>query len=133
MGTKIAMMIDFGGTTSGTIYLVGTPTYNTSTHELSFPDLSFDLQTRAWMLKTAKWMFNGAITEAIRKKATYNFTKFIADSQKQIEKQLSRDYDNGIHSDVTISNLDIQTIFPTQEKLIVRTLSTGQLKVKIKM
>lgn len=133
LGAKIAIMVDFGGTTSGTIYLVGTPTYDTKTHELSFPDLTFDLQTRAWMLKAAKWMFNGAITENIRRKATYNFGKFIADGKKQIESELSRDYDNGIHSDVTINDMDIQAIFPTQDKLIVRTLSNGSLKVKIKM
>lgn len=133
IGTKIAMMVDFGGTTSGTIYLVATPTYNTVTHELSFPDLTFDLQTRAWMLKTAKWMFNGAITDAIKKRATYNCSKFIADSKKNIETQMSRTFDNGIHSDVSISNLDIMQIYPTAEKLIVRTLSTGQIKVSMKM
>ena len=133
IGTKIAMMVDFGGSTSGTIYLVATPTYDTATHELSFPDLTFDLQTRAWMLKTAKWMFNGAITDAIKKRATYNCSKFIADSKKNIESQMSRTFDNGIHSDVTISNLDIMQIYPTAEKLIVRTLSTGQIKVKMTM
>jgi len=133
IGSKIAMMVDFGGTTSGTIYLVATPTYNTATHELSFPDLTFDLQTRAWMLKTAKWMFNGIITDAIKKRSTYNCTKFIADSKKNIESQMSRTFENGIHSDVTISNLDIMQIYPTAEKLIVRTLSTGQIKVSLKI
>ncbi len=133
IGSKIAMMVEFSGTASGVIYLVGTPTYDTATHELSFPDLTFDLQTRAWMLKTAKWMFNGAITEAIKKRSMYNCSKFIADSKKNIESQMSRTFDNGIHSDVTISNLDIMQIYPTAEKLIVRTLSTGQIKVKMKM
>jgi hypothetical protein len=133
IGTKIAIQVDFGGTTTGTIYLVGTPTYNNDTHELSFPDLSFDLQTKAWMLKTAKWMFNGAITEAIRKRATYNFTKFLTDSKTNLQNQLSRDLGNGIRSDVTINNLDIQAIYPTADKLIVRTLSNGQIRVKVVM
>ena len=127
------MMVDFGGTTSGTIYLVGTPTYDPNTHQLSFPDLTLDLKTRAWALKTAKWMLNGVITEAIRKKATYNLSQFIADSKTKLQTQLSRDYGNGISSNVAISNLDIMAIYPTQEKLVVRTLSTGQLKVKVVM
>jgi hypothetical protein len=127
------MKVEFGGTSTGIIYLVATPTYENATHELSFPDLTFDLQTRAWMLKTAKWMFNRAITDAIKKRATYNFSKFIADSKKNIESQMSRTFDNGIHSDVSINDLDITAIFPTEEKLIVRTLSTGQIKVKMKM
>ena len=132
-GTKIAMMIDFGGTTTGTIYLVGTPVYNTANHELSFPDLSFDLQTRAWMLKTAKWMFNGKITDVIRQKATYNFTKFLADSKVKLQGQLSRDMGNGISSVVTIHDLGIQGIYPTADKLVIRTLSNGQVKVNVVM
>ncbi len=133
IGKQIAMQVDFSGSSTGTIYLVGTPTYDMATHELSFPDLSFDLQTKTWMLKAAKWMFNGKITDMIRQRATYNFTQFIADSKARIQKEMSRDYGNGIHSDVSIQDLDIQAIYPTQEKLIIRTLSDGQIKVRVVM
>jgi hypothetical protein len=132
-GKQIVMQVDFKGSSTGTIYLVGTPTYDPATHELSFPDLSFDLQTKAWMLKAAKWMFNGKITDMIRRRASYNFTQFIADSETRIQKEMSRDMGNGIHSEVTIRDLDIQAIYPTEGKLIVRTLSNGQIKVKVVM
>jgi len=133
IGKQIAMQVDFSGSSTGTIYLVGTPTYDPATHELSFPDLSFDLQTKAWMLKAAKWMFNGKITDMIRQRATYNFSQFIGDSKTRLQKELSRDMGNGIHSEVMIQELDIQAIYPTQEKLIIRTLSNGQIKVKVVM
>jgi hypothetical protein len=133
IGKQIVMQVDFKGTSTGTIYLVGTPTYNAVTHELSFPDLSFDLQTKAWMLKVAKWMFNGKITDMIRQKATYNFTQFIADSKTRLQKELSRDLGNNTRSVVTIKDLDIEAIYPTSEKLIIRTLSDGQLKVNVVM
>jgi hypothetical protein len=132
-GKQIVMQVDFKGSSAGTIYLVGTPTYDPATHELSFPDLSFDLQTKAWMLKAARWMFNGKITDMIRRRASYNFTQFIADSKARIQKEMSRDMGNSIRSDVTIRDLDIQAIYPTEEKLIVRTLSNGQIKVKVVM
>jgi hypothetical protein len=132
-GKQIIMQVDFKGSSTGTIYLVGTPTYNPVTHELSFPDLSFDVQTKAWMIKVAKWMFNGKITDVIRQKATYNFTKFIADSKNRLQSELSRDLGNNIRSEVTIRDLDIMAIYPTSEKLIVRTLSNGQIKVKVVM
>ena len=132
-GNQIVMQIDFKGSSTGTIYLVGTPTYNPATHELSFPDLTFDLQTKAWMLKAAKWMFSAKITEMIRRRATYNFTSFITDSKKRIQTEMSRDMGNGVHTDVNIRDLDIQAIYPTEEKLIVRTLSNGQIKVKVVM
>jgi len=132
-GKQIVMQIDFSGSSTGTIYLVATPTYDPVTHVLSFPDLSFDLQTKAWMLKVAKWMFNGKIVDVIRQKATYNFTDFLASSKARIQKQMSRDYGNNITSEVTIQDMDIQAIYPTVDKLIIRTLSNGQLKVKVIM
>jgi hypothetical protein len=133
IGKQIVMEVDFKGTNTGTIYLVGTPTYNATTHELTFPDLTFDLQTKAWILKVAKWMFNAKITETIRERATYNFSQFIGDSKARLQKELSRDLGNNIRSEVTIKDLDIQAIYPTSEKLIIRTLSDGQLKVKVVM
>lgn len=132
-GKQIVMQVDFSGSSTGTIYLVATPTYDPVTHILSFPDLSFDLQTKAWMLKVAKWMFNGKIVDAIRQKAAYNFTKFLADSKTRIQKEMSRDYGNNISSEVTIQDMDIQAIYPTVDKLVIRTLSNGQLKVKVVM
>ena len=133
IGKKIVVQVNFSGSETGTIYLVATPNYDPATHILSFPDLGFDLQTKAWMLKAAKWMFNGQITEMIRRRATYNFSKFISDSKTRIQSELSRDMGSGITSQVTIQNLDIQAIYPTSEKLIIRTLSTGQVKVKVVM
>ncbi|MGZ3833954.1 MAG: DUF4403 family protein, partial [Mucilaginibacter sp.] len=127
IGKQIVMQIDFKGSSTGTIYLVGTPTYDPVKHELSFPDLSFDLQTKAWMLKAAKWMFNGKITDMVRQRAIYNFSQFIADTKTRLQKEMSRDMGNGIRSEVTIKDLDLQAIYPTSDKLIIRTLSNGQI------
>ena len=133
IGKQIVFQIDFGGSSTGTVYLVGTPTYDPATHTLSFPDLTFDLQTRAWMLKAAKWMFSEKITNMIRQKAAYNFTKFLADNKANLQTQLSRDMGNGIHSDVTIQDMDILAIYPASDKLVIRTLSNGEIKIKVVM
>jgi len=133
LGTKVAIKINFSGSNTGTIYLVGTPTYDAVKHELSFPDLTFDLQTRAWMLKAAKWMFNGRITDGIRQKALYNFAKLLNDSKIKIQNEMGVDVIKGVHTDVAIQDMDIKAIYPTTDKLIVRTLINGQVKVKVVM
>jgi len=133
IGTKIAIKVNFSGSNTGTIYLVGTPTYDPAKHELSFPDLTFDLKTRAWMLRSANWMFNGKIADGIRQKCIYNFSQFIADSKAKIQTQMNQGMASYIHPEVTVQNMDIQAIYPTAEKLIVRTLMNGQVKVKVVM
>jgi hypothetical protein len=133
IGSKIAMQVNFSGTNTGVVYLTGTPSYDAKTHELSFPDLNFDLQTKAWILKAAKWMFDEKITSMMRKQARYNFSSFIADSKQRIQKQISQGFGPGIQPQVNFNTLDIQAIYPTQEKLIIRTLLNGDIKVKMVM
>lgn len=133
IGSKIAMQVNFSGTNTGIIYLTGTPTYDENTHELLFPDLNFDLQTKAWILKAAKWMFDAKITNMLRKEARYNFTRFIADSKQRLQKQIGQGFGKSIQPQVNFNTLDIQAIYPTQEKLIIRTLLNGSIKVKLVM
>ena len=69
----------------------------------------------------------------IRQKATYNFSKFISDNKAKLQTELSKDLGNNVHSDVIIQDLDIMGIYPTSDKLIIRTLSNGDIKVKVVM
>ena len=85
------------------------------------------------MLNMAKLLFNGKITDMIRQRATYNFAKLIVDNKLELQKELSRTMGTGIRSDVIIKDLDIHAIYPTQDKLIISTLSHGQIKVKVVM
>ena len=69
----------------------------------------------------------------IRQRAIYNISQFLTDSKTRVQKEMSKDMGNGIHSDVSIRDLDIKAIYPTTEQLIIRTLSDGQIKVKVIM
>jgi hypothetical protein len=57
----------------------------------------------------------------------------MADNKARLQKEMSRDLANGVHSDVSVQDMDIQSIYPTAERLIVRTLIDGQIKVKVVM
>jgi len=102
-------------------------------------DLDFSLfQKHKQFLTYMAQVDNSAITifDLYKKEhvfASYNFTSFIADRKKRIQSEMSRDMGNGVHTDVSIHGLDIMAIYPTEEKLIVRTLSDGQIKVKVVM
>jgi len=57
----------------------------------------------------------------------------IVDNKLELQKELSRTMGTGIRSDVIIKDLNIPAIYSTQHKLIIRTLSDGQIKVKVVM
>jgi len=84
------------------------------------------------MLKTTKLLFNGKITRH-DPPARYQFAKLIVGNKLELQKELSRTMGTGIRSNVIIKDLDIHAIYPTQDKLIIRTVSDGQIKVKVVM
>lgn len=126
---KIVLAIDFKGCRKGTIYLVGTPNYNSITHEVTFPDLAFDIKTKNLLLKLAKWIFNDKITTALKDKAKYNFTKILDDSKVKLQTELNRNISDNIKTEGTVNDLNIEEIYPTKEKLMLRALSKGQLSI----
>ena len=89
VGTQLLFKVDFTGSKKGTLYLLGTPTYNATTEEISFPDLTFDIRSKDAVLKSAKWLFDKKLTEAFRFKAIYDLSDQIEMARKEIEKQLN--------------------------------------------
>jgi len=89
VGTKLLFKVDFKGSKRGTLYLLGTPTYDTQTQEISFPDLTFDIRSRDAVLKSAKWLFDKKLTESFRAKAKYNLTDQLELTRKEIEVQIN--------------------------------------------
>ncbi|OFZ16911.1 MAG: hypothetical protein A3D92_10555, partial [Bacteroidetes bacterium RIFCSPHIGHO2_02_FULL_44_7] len=69
-GNMIHLKVEFSGDKKGTLYLTGTPKFDAEKQHLSFPDLTFDLKTKDALLKSAKWLFNGKITNALRDAAS---------------------------------------------------------------
>jgi hypothetical protein len=93
--SKILMKATFLGSKKGTLYLLGTPVYDTATQMITFPDLEFDIQTKDALLKSAKWLFDKKVTDLLREKAKYAIGKELDENRKNIEKSLNQKIDLG--------------------------------------
>jgi hypothetical protein len=89
VGKQLLFKIKFTGTKKGTIYLLGTPSYDSATEEISFPDLTFDIRSKDAIVKSAKWLFDKKLTETLRAKAKYNLSDQIEKARKEIHNQLN--------------------------------------------
>lgn len=126
---QIVLAVEFKGCRKGTVYLTGTPTYNSITKELTLPDLAFDIQTRDLLLKIAKWIFNKKIETVLESKAKYDLSNLLLNTKNKLQTQLNRNLENNIKIEGEVKSLDIQGIYPTKENLLIRSQSNGSLKV----
>jgi hypothetical protein len=129
---QLNIEVTFTGSKSGKMYFKGTPSFNDSLQELSFPDLNFELETKSILLKSAKWLFNDKITSMIKKSTTFNMNSVLKDAAKMIEDNLNQDIEGNIKLSGKVKSMKVSSIHPDSEKLLIQTNLLGNLNVTIK-
>ena len=128
---KIGIKISFSGKKKGTLFLVGTPYYNSKNKVLSFPDLDFDIQTKNLLLKSAKWLLNKKVKDKMIAAAVFNLEAEINNIKKQINTALNQKYMSKITLSGSIDKIDIKQINLLENELFIRAIGTGSLKVSL--
>ncbi len=130
-GKQLNLWVKFSGKKKGTLYLVGTPTFDEENQIISFPDLEFDLHTKNALLKSAEWLFSRKITDAVRNAA-------IIDLKPELSKMIDT-LNNGMNGTVNevielkskITDLRIIAIYPDFDQLIIRTSAKGNASISL--
>lgn len=128
---RLSMHIDFSGKRSGTLYLVGTPVFDTTSQRISIPDLAFDLKTKNALLKSAKWLFSDKITGMMRENAQFDLKPQLAEIKKTLQTELNREITKGVTLSGKISTIRVTHIHPTTKELYIRVNSSGELRLNL--
>ena len=129
---QLSFQVHFSGKRSGILYFVGTPTFDKEKQVISFPDLTFDIDTKNKLLKSAAWLFDDLITDKIREAAIYDLKNDLKNNKALVEKELNRDLDKNIRMETTISSIKIDGIYPMNNELLIQSSLEGALTIKIK-
>lgn len=126
---KVNLKVDFSGKKKGTLYLTGTPIFDVEKQHISFPDLNFDVKTKHALLKSAKWLFNKKITNAIRESASMDLKPYLDTLKISLNENINMELDEGINMSGKVDDIKIGTIIPLENKLFIRFHSLGKLKL----
>lgn len=125
---KLLLSLNFSGSKTGILYLLGTPTFDNITKTFSIQDLSYELETKSSLLKTAKWLFDKRIYNELSKASTLNFSKEFDMIKKQIEKSLYQNFgDYELRGKA--HDIDIAEISVSNNELFLQTVIQSQLKI----
>ncbi len=131
INNQLNLKVGFEGKRKGTLYLVGTPIFDSIQQIISFPDLVFDLKTKNALLKSAKWLFNSKITDLMRTSATFDLKPHLIEMKKMVQKEMNREISKGIKLSGKIDSIDLQNIYPNHDKLILRVNSKGEINLSM--
>lgn len=128
---QLNLKVDFEGKRQGTLFLVGTPVFDSTAQKIYFPDLAFDLKTKDALLKSAKWMFNSKITNMMREYAIFDLTPHLDEMKTMVQKEMNRELTEGVKLNGNVTGLKLVGIYPQLNQLIIRINSTGDLKLSM--
>ena len=128
---KLIIKVNFSGTNTGVVYLVGKPVYDKEKRTIEIRDVDFDVKSKNVLLGSADWIFDKKITNEIQKQAKFELGSYIDTAKFTMNQQLNRELMKGIRSWGNIKDISLIGIYPMQQHLVIRSNCTGDLAVKV--
>jgi len=130
-GGKLALGLDFDGTASGRIWLLGKPSYDAASGMLSVPDLDFDTGSAGLLIRGLAWLKGSAIREFLRSQAKVPAGGLLDKIQTLAVKQLNRNLTRGVALTATIEKTEPAGILVRSDGLIIRARATGAARLDL--
>jgi hypothetical protein len=132
-GTQMVVNIGLRGSYNGSIYLIGTPTYDPRRNSIDIDDLEYTLDTRNFLMRSAGWLLKSTIKKKIAENMNFLLDYNLKEMQAQFQEQL-RDYkiSEGISLRGELRELGIQHAYLRPESIAVELVLKGRVNVDVK-
>ena len=132
-GEKVAVELDVTGDYEGKLYLKGIPSYNKRNSRIDIKKVEFRLDTKNFLLKTAKWLFSDLIINKIEGNLQYSIDEDLLEIKQQIQKQLTNyEIQPGINVEGQVADLKVQQVGMADDAILAVVELSGNLQVVAK-
>ena len=131
LNDNMVVEMAFRGSHSGTVYFTGKPVYNHEKKQIEMQSFDYDLQTRDFLLKTAKWLFNNKIVSEIRKHTSIDMSSYYDTAKVTLNEWLNKEWTTGIKGSGNITDLRLTDVKALESHLLIRTNCSGKLNIAI--
>lgn len=128
--TGIAVELKVKGDIDGTLYVKGTPAYDSATSTFSMKDFDFDLSSESSLLNSADWLLHTHVLDLVAEKLRLNIAPLAARLPQIIFKAIEKGK-TGEKIDFNVDTLALypQVILPTRDNLQLLVLARGRASV----
>jgi hypothetical protein len=129
---KMAIETKVKGSIRGTMYLTGTPYFNSADTTLRVRDLKFDLKTRNFLMKSTKWLFNGKVERTITKAIAIPFNANVREIESNLTGFLNHyQLGYGFELNGKLAKITVSDIMLTPESVKANMVFSGKLAIGI--
>ena len=129
---KMIIALEITGSVNGTLYLSGLPKYNEQTKEIYFDQLTYALDTKNKLMRTASWLAQGFVLRKMEQSCRYSLIPNLEESQKNILPYL-KNYSpmQGVFINGKMENIQFQRIQLTNQAILAFIKVKGTINVAI--
>ena len=107
-GDKLAVEVDVSGDHDGKLFFKGIPSFDKRNKRIDVKKVEFRLDTKNFLLKTAKWLFTDLIINKLEGNLQYSIDKDLQEIKKQIQEQFTNyEIQPGINVSGKVEDLEV--------------------------
>ncbi len=128
---KILLGVTISGAANGTVYVVGTPSYDSVTKLMTVPDLAFDVKSQGYLESAAGWLLNGPLLDEVRSEAKLPVDQLLDQLLQIVNKEINRPLSEGIYLRGAVSDAHVLSVRAVQRGVIVDAMGLGRIWLEI--
>jgi hypothetical protein len=94
-------------------------------------NLDYDLHTKNFLLKTAKWLFNKKIKSELKQYTTFSLKEYYDTAAKSINAWINKEWTKGVKGNGQVSELKLIGVYALPDHILIRSNCNGKLNLTI--
>ena len=129
---KIVVNVSFSGSYEGSLYLIGRPIFNPQKNTIEMEDLDYDLQSKDFMLRSAKWLFDKVILKKMKEACVFPLDENVQYFKTTMNDMLrGYKFTNNVILRGAVNNINVQRIQIQQGNIKIYVSSNGTLNLDV--
>jgi hypothetical protein len=129
---KIVVNTTFKGSYSGSLYLVGRPVFNAMKNTIELEDLDYDLQSKSFLLKSAKWLFDKKILSKMKEACIFPLDDNVKFFKTMMNDQLQNyKFNNNVTLKGAVEDIKVDKIALVEGNIKIFVSSKGKLTLDV--
>ncbi len=128
---RASVRADLGGDVRGTVFLVGTPTYDAGRDEIHVDDLDFDVRTRDAIVTGAAWITRAGLLGAVRSAARFPAGEVREWALAKVEEGFNVQISSQVRLEGNADEVSIASVHVGPDAVRVRAVVTGDARLVV--
>lgn len=129
---KMVVNTKFTGDYTGSLYLIGTPKFDAQKNRIYLDNVDYDLQTKDFLLKSAKWLFDKTILKKMKESCVFPLDENVLAFKSMMNDQLKNYRMNpNVSIKGAVEDLKVTDIQLLKDKIKISITSKGKLNLDV--